>query len=532
VFSSGINLKSLHAGDISLTGFLLRRELGYIAKLVRGLSDEPDGPWPEPVVNKPWVGGVETFAIGGGAQLLLVLDHVIAASDAYFSLPAAQEGIIPGAANLRLSRAVGPRLARQLILQGRRILATEPVAAQLIDEVVEPTGMDAAIGRGAVGRPRGVRQPANAQSGRRTGRAVPALPGGIRPSAGPPTAQCRCDRQGRPVQFGSGASAEEARGGRTKMTAGRPEPRTPDVVEIEIAALSVSESALISPRIRGADAGHVELLAQSLPELPPILVHHPTMRVLDGLHRLRAAQLCGRRTVAVTFFEGDEAEAFVLAVTANVAHGLPLSLADRKGAVGRIIRSYPHWSDRKIASIAGVASSTVAGVRASPATDPAAPPAPATRPGRTRIGRDGRARPTDAAERRRLAQEFIAEHPDRSLREIARAAGISPETARAVKNDLRGQEVASSPTASQQLSEAERASALRRLKTDPSLRFSQTGRNHRQSAPALLRDPGRTGPRICPGLVEIRSTRGARDGTGIRGTGIRSRLISATLPSG
>ena len=40
-------------------------------------------------------------------QLLLVFDHVIAAADAYFSLPAAQEGIIPGAANLRLVRYCG-----------------------------------------------------------------------------------------------------------------------------------------------------------------------------------------------------------------------------------------------------------------------------------------------------------------------------------------------------------------------------------------------------------------------------------------
>jgi thioesterase DpgC len=133
VFSAGINLKELHAGRITLAGFLLRREMGYIHKIVRG--------------DKPWIGVVDGFAIGGGCQVLLVLDHVIAASDAYLSLPAAQEGIIPGAANLRLTRLAGPRVARQAILQGRRIHAAEPTARHLIDEVVVPDELDTALAR-------------------------------------------------------------------------------------------------------------------------------------------------------------------------------------------------------------------------------------------------------------------------------------------------------------------------------------------------------------------------------------------------
>jgi (3,5-dihydroxyphenyl)acetyl-CoA 1,2-dioxygenase len=143
IFSAGINLKSLHAGGISLVDFLLRRELGYISKLFRGLAPEPGGSGTGP--EKPWVAAVDTFAIGGGTQLLLVFDHVIAAADAFLSLPAAQEGIIPGVANLRLTRAVGPRVARQIILEGRRIRVTEPVGRLLVDEVVEPEEMDAAI---------------------------------------------------------------------------------------------------------------------------------------------------------------------------------------------------------------------------------------------------------------------------------------------------------------------------------------------------------------------------------------------------
>ncbi|QKV90546.1 enoyl-CoA hydratase/isomerase family protein [Streptomyces sp. NA02950] len=147
VFSAGINLKYLSSGDIPLVDFLLRRELGYLHKLVRGVRAEDSGLWHTRHIEKPWVAAVDGFAIGGGTQVLLVLDHVIAASDAYLSLPAAKEGIIPGVANFRFSRYAGPRLSRQVILEGRRIWASEPQARLLVDEVVEPREMDAAIER-------------------------------------------------------------------------------------------------------------------------------------------------------------------------------------------------------------------------------------------------------------------------------------------------------------------------------------------------------------------------------------------------
>jgi (3,5-dihydroxyphenyl)acetyl-CoA 1,2-dioxygenase len=142
VFSAGINLRALHGGQISYIDFLLRRELGCISKLMRGIR--PVGAAPE-TIEKPWIAAVDGFAIGGGAQLLLVFDHVIAAADSYVSLPAANEGIVPGFANLRLTRAVGSRMARQLILGGRKIWASEPDARLLVDRVVEPAEIEAAI---------------------------------------------------------------------------------------------------------------------------------------------------------------------------------------------------------------------------------------------------------------------------------------------------------------------------------------------------------------------------------------------------
>ncbi|MDX3312437.1 enoyl-CoA hydratase/isomerase family protein [Streptomyces sp. ME08-AFT2] len=148
VFSAGINLKELHSGGISFVDFLLARELGYLHKMLRGALTGPDAvAWTDRTTSKPWVGAVEAFAIGGGMQLLLVLDWVILESTAFVSLPAADEGIVPGLGNLRLTRLTGSRLARQVILGGRRIHATDPAARLVCDEVVDADGMDAAIDR-------------------------------------------------------------------------------------------------------------------------------------------------------------------------------------------------------------------------------------------------------------------------------------------------------------------------------------------------------------------------------------------------
>jgi (3,5-dihydroxyphenyl)acetyl-CoA 1,2-dioxygenase len=143
VFSAGINLKELQAGRISFVDFLLRRELGYLSKMMRGMLTETT--WSSPFTQKPWLAAVDTFAIGGGAQILLACDRVIAAGDAYFSLPAAREGIVPGVSNLRLTRFVGARPARQIILGGRKVWAKESAAQLVFDEVVEPAAMDAAV---------------------------------------------------------------------------------------------------------------------------------------------------------------------------------------------------------------------------------------------------------------------------------------------------------------------------------------------------------------------------------------------------
>ncbi|MFJ8940377.1 streptomycin biosynthesis protein [Streptomyces sp. NPDC102365] len=188
-----------------------------------------------------------------------------------------------------------------------------------------------------------------------------------------------------------------------------------------------------SPRLAGERQEHIELLAAVPTPLPPIIVHRPTMRVIDGFHRVRAARLRGDTTIAARFFDGDESDAFVLAVQLNVTHGLPLALPDRQSAAERIMASRPHWSDRRVASVAGIAPGTVGEIRRRLGPGAADPEA-------RRLGQDGRMRPLDGTAGRLRAGELLARQPNLSLRQVARAAGISPETVRDVRNRLRNGE--------------------------------------------------------------------------------------------
>jgi thioesterase DpgC len=146
LFSAGINLTHLYQGKISYVWYI-KRDMGLVNKLFRGVArpdlspDEIAGGTTE----KPWIGVVEGFAIGGGCQLLLALDYVLAASDAYMTLPARKEGIIPGAANLRLWRFTGDRIARQAILYGRRLDCDTSEGRLICDEIAPPSSMQAAL---------------------------------------------------------------------------------------------------------------------------------------------------------------------------------------------------------------------------------------------------------------------------------------------------------------------------------------------------------------------------------------------------
>ncbi|WP_226961845.1 MULTISPECIES: hypothetical protein [Streptomyces] len=185
-----------------------------------------------------------------------------------------------------------------------------------------------------------------------------------------------------------------------------------------------------SPRLGGQNPQHVELLARLEYRLPPILVNRATMRVIDGMHRVEAARLRGDRHIEARFYEGHGEDEFVVAVRLNTRHGLALSQRDRSAAALRIMRSHPTWSDRRIASVAGISPATVGAIRRRSTDQSGQLNSP-------RVGRDGRVRPVDAADGRERARRFLVEHPEASLREIAAAAGIAPATAKDVRERVR-----------------------------------------------------------------------------------------------
>jgi len=269
----------------------------------------------------------------------------------------------------------------------------------------------------------------------------------------------------------------------------------PSSEPVELAEIAALRDGL-SPRLGGTSPAHTKQLADLADEVPPIVVHRSSLRVVDGMHRLEAARSRGARLVPVVYFDGTDEEAFVAAVRLNAVHGMPLSARDRSAAMERILAAHPHWSDRRIATVCGVAPKTVAAQRRRSADD--------RHRLSIRIGQDGRRHPLSAQEGRRIATEIMRSRPGASLREVAREAGISVGTAMDVRRKLAARNGAMSPgeagatpppaapadqskvtvarpaggwpPATGPGSELDAGARLERLVHDPSLRYTERGR--------------------------------------------------------
>ena len=145
-FGAGINLTHLYQGQISFLWYI-KRDMGAVNKVFRGLATDHYGPENSlfPLQEKPWIATLDTFAIGGGCQYLLVMDHITAENGSYMTLPARKEGIIPGMANLRLWRFTGDRIARQAIQNGLTIHSNSSDGKLICDEIVEKGAMDKSL---------------------------------------------------------------------------------------------------------------------------------------------------------------------------------------------------------------------------------------------------------------------------------------------------------------------------------------------------------------------------------------------------
>jgi hypothetical protein len=240
------------------------------------------------------------------------------------------------------------------------------------------------------------------------------------------------------------------------------------VVQVPVASLLRGES----PRLRGESKSHADLMINSA-EMPPIIVFQPTMQVIDGMHRLTAAQRRQQNTIAVRFFDGTAEEAFVLAVEANIAHGLPLTPKDRKAAAARILQMFPAWSDRRVASTSGLSHHTVAVIRRDLSTGQIAQI-------NKRLGRDGRSRAVPAHDSRESspAPSGLDDIP------LHREPGATTEDSVGNVHDVRTrfeQRVEPSmPSAGRGAVTNSRTArgytAVKRLSNNPAVRFTQDGK--------------------------------------------------------
>ncbi|MDT0345447.1 enoyl-CoA-hydratase DpgD [Streptomyces litchfieldiae] len=134
-FSVGQDLKELAARD----------RAGSAGPATFGSRGKPG--WPRLTdrfdISKPLVAKVRGYALGGGFELALACDLVVASADAVFALPEARLGLIPGAGGVfRLTRQLPYRTALGYLLTGRRMTAARAFELGLVNEVVPASELD------------------------------------------------------------------------------------------------------------------------------------------------------------------------------------------------------------------------------------------------------------------------------------------------------------------------------------------------------------------------------------------------------
>jgi enoyl-CoA hydratase/carnithine racemase len=131
VFSAGADIKEMS----SMAHASMLEQAPKLQSAFQAVADIP----------KPVVAAIERFALGGGCELALAADKRLCTSDAVIGLPEIRLGVIPGAGGTqRLSRLVGPALAKEMIFTGRPLAATSALDVGLVNGLVSPGQADSA----------------------------------------------------------------------------------------------------------------------------------------------------------------------------------------------------------------------------------------------------------------------------------------------------------------------------------------------------------------------------------------------------
>ena len=131
-FCTGIDTSEFQIGDNEYFDFYrLRRRSRKVNSLFREL----------PNYTKPIITVIEGFALGGGLELALVGDMIVAGEKAKLGLPEIKLGLMPGGGGTQtLPRLISKPLAKELMWTGRRISATEAKEYRLVNHVTEAGG--------------------------------------------------------------------------------------------------------------------------------------------------------------------------------------------------------------------------------------------------------------------------------------------------------------------------------------------------------------------------------------------------------
>ena len=121
-FCSGLDVKELSEGNLSVEWFdVWEQGVSALANL--------------PAIT---IAAVQGYCLGGGLQLAIACDLLVASTDAIFSIPAVKEGVVADLGPMRLARLIGASKAKYLSLLGRRFSAKEGLEMGILHEVVEP----------------------------------------------------------------------------------------------------------------------------------------------------------------------------------------------------------------------------------------------------------------------------------------------------------------------------------------------------------------------------------------------------------